>query len=102
MKQAVFKKGRTNRNLCGVKNLPRGVAPISARNFGGGQGAATRWSVGRVALCAISDNSHRSKQHRYPDHLVGGARRIAAGIVMPSDLAASYFTTTVVPTGTRL
>jgi hypothetical protein len=28
--------------------------------------------------------------------------RIEVGIVMPSDLAASYFTTTVVPTDTRL
>jgi hypothetical protein len=28
--------------------------------------------------------------------------KIEAGTVMPSDLAASYFTTTVVPTGTRL
>ena len=27
---------------------------------------------------------------------------IEVGTVMPSDLAASYFTTTVVPTGTRL
>jgi hypothetical protein len=28
--------------------------------------------------------------------------RIEAGAVMPSDLAISYFTTTVVPMGTRL
>jgi hypothetical protein len=28
--------------------------------------------------------------------------RIEPGMVMPSDLAASYFTTTVVPTETRL
>ena len=28
--------------------------------------------------------------------------RIEVGIAMPGDLAASYFTTTVVPTGTRL
>ena len=28
--------------------------------------------------------------------------RIEVGVVMPSDLVASYFTTTVVPTDTRL
>jgi hypothetical protein len=32
----------------------------------------------------------------------GGTQQDEVGIVMPSDLAACYFTTTVVPTDTRL
>ena len=42
-------------------------------------------------LCALAVTDH-----------VGGAQQDRIGIVMPSDLAASYFTTTVVPTDTRL
>ena len=32
------RRAEPNRNLCGVKNLTRGVARISARNFGGARG----------------------------------------------------------------
>ena len=43
----------------------------------------------------------RCSNHAYS--IASAARsRIEVGIVMPSDLAASYFTTTVVPTDTRL
>jgi len=56
-----------------------------------------------IDFCRSGPIATRTRCSNNAYSIASAARsRIEVGIVMPNDLVASYFTTTVVPTGTRL
>jgi hypothetical protein len=61
----------------------------------------TMSQLGQKAAYAAQKGMSASPQYR-PECDAATTRMVDVGIVISGDLVASYFTTTVVPTGTRL